>query len=446
MTGADAWTPPYIATLPREGSTRAPSPVCRRAPVALALLAVSSSGIIYASFDRFPAPKGAAVHIRAFVEALGAAFGPMDLVAIGDAPGAPAPALHGDVTYHPLGARGKDLVAQALTFRAHLGAWWHGRPRAKVVHVRSIFEGYPIARRKASLTDALVYEVNGLPSVELKYHHPDVADDAELMGKLLAQEQACLQAADLLVTPSAVTAEHLISRGADPSRLRVIPNGVDLDVFRYAPPRAPEPGRPVRLLYSGTMTAWQGVHHALDACRLLLRDLPVVLTLVGPLRKHARRALLDRCGDLLLQGAVELLEPLPQQELARLHHACDAVLVPLPVNDRNCVQGCCPLKLLEAMATGTPVIASDLPVVRCLAEDTEVLRIRPGSPKAIAEAVKALLANPTLGAALSAQARARVERDFPWGRAQEALVKAYEDDLGLARASTRSSTAASASA
>ncbi|RKH63919.1 glycosyltransferase family 4 protein [Corallococcus llansteffanensis] len=407
---------------------------------------MASSGIVYASFDRFPAPKGAAVHIRAFVEALGAAFGPVDLVAIGDAPGIPTPALSDAVTYHPLGARGKDLVAQALTFRAHLGAWWHGRPRAKVVHVRSIFEGYPIAQRKASLTDALVYEVNGLPSIELKYHHPDVADDAELMRKLIAQEDICLQAADLLVTPSAVTAEYLVSRGADPQRLRVIPNGVDLDVFRYAAPRAPEPGRPLRLLYSGTMTSWQGVHHALDACRLLLRDLPVVLTLVGPLRKHARRALLDRCGDLLLQGAVELLEPLPQEELARLHHACDVVLVPLPANDRNCLQGCCPLKLLEAMATGTPVVASDLPVVRALAEDTEVLRVRPGSAKAIAEAVKTLLANPIQGAALSAAARARVERDFPWGRAQEALVNAYADDLGIARASTRSSTAASASA
>ncbi|QAT81849.1 group 1 glycosyl transferase [Corallococcus coralloides] len=407
---------------------------------------MGTSGIVYASFDRFPAPKGAAVHIRAFVEALGAAFGPVDLVAIGDAPGAPPPALSPHVTYHPLGARGKDLVAQALTFRSHLGAWWRGRPRAKVVHVRSIFEGYPIARRKAALTDALVYEVNGLPSIELKYHHPDVSDDAELMRKLLAQEEACLQAADLLVTPSAVTAEHLLSRGADPKRLRVIPNGVDLDVFRYAPPRAPEAGRPVRLLYSGTMTAWQGVHHAIEACRLLRRDLPVTLTLVGPLRKHARRALLDRCGDLVLQGAVEILEPLPQEELARLHHACDVVLVPLPVNDRNCVQGCCPLKLLEAMATGTPVVVSDLPVVRALAEATEAYRIRPGSPKAIAEAVKDLIAHPALVAAMSANARARVERDFPWGRAQEALVNAYSDDLGIARVSTRDNTAASASA
>jgi glycosyltransferase involved in cell wall biosynthesis len=151
---------------------------------------------------------------------------------------------------------------------------------------------------------------------------------------------------------------------------------------------------------------------------------------------------MDRCGDLLLEGAVELLEPLPQAELARLHHACDVVLVPLPVNDRNCVQGCCPLKLLEAMATGTPVVASNLPVVRTLAGPEEVLLIRPGSAKAIAEAVKALRADSALGPALSAQARARVERDFPWGRAQASLVGAYEQAFGMRRTSGRHLTAA----
>lgn len=405
---------------------------------------------MYASFDRFPAPKGAAVHIRAFTEALGAAFGGVDLLALRDVstPGAGPLTLGAGVTYHPLEARGRDLVEQALSFRSHLAAWWRDRPRAKVVHVRSIFEGYPVARRKEALTDGLVFEVNGLPSIELKYHHPDVADDAELLRKLVAQEDACIARADLLVTPSEVTAEYLVGqRGADARRVRVIPNGVDLEVFRYAPPRAPQAGRPVRLLYSGTMTSWQGVHHAIEACRLLRREVPAVLTLVGPLRRQQRRALMDRCGDLLLEGAVELMEPLPQEALAKLHHECDVVLVPLPANDRNCVQGCCPLKLLEAMAAGTPVVASNLPVVRTLAGPDEVLLIRPGSAKAIAEAVKALRADAALGPALSAKARARVERDFTWSRANEALVRAYEETFfGMARSSTRRSTSASAPA
>src|SRR5947209_7291245 len=105
--------------------------------------------IVYASFDRFPAPKGAAVHIEAF------------------------------------------------------------------------------ARRKGAFCDRFVFEVNGLPSVEWKYHYPAVADDRELLRKLRAMEDACLAAADLVVTVSRVTADYLSGRGVDPGRIRVIPNGVD---------------------------------------------------------------------------------------------------------------------------------------------------------------------------------------------------------------------------
>ena len=404
---------------------------------------MSSSGLVYASFDRFPAPKGAAVHIRAFVEALAAAFGDVELLAIGgDAELSP---LEG-VRFHPLGARGPDLIQQALCFRNELAAWWRGREKASVVHVRSIYEGYPIARRKEQLTEHLVFEVNGLPSIELKYHSPAVADDAELLRKLVAQEDYCLSRADLVLTPSGVTARYLETRGVAPGRIRVIPNGVDTGLFSYEAPR-PWTERPVRLLYSGTMTSWQGVHHAIEACRLLRRDGPVHLTLVGPTRGRQRHELMDLCGELWTEGAVALLDALPQAELARLHRACDVVLVPLPPNDRNLVQGCCPLKLLEAMASGTPVVASDLPVVRALAEPgAHALLVRPGSPKAIAEAVRALRSDPTLGPGLSQRARARVERDFTWARAGEALVTAYEEAFGWVRSSTRRSTRASASA
>ncbi len=325
---------------------------------------MSSPSLVYVSFDRFPAPKGAAVHIRAFVEALGQAFGGVELLAIGG--DVPAPPMPG-VRFHPLGARGADLIQQALCFRGELAVWWRGRERASVVHVRSPFEGYPIARRKERLCEHLIFEVNGLPSLELKYHAPAVADDDELLRKLVAQEDYCLSRADLVLTPSEVTARYLETRGVAPGRVRVIPNGVDPLLFPFQVPR-PWEGRPVRLLYSGTMTSWQGVHPAIEACRLLRRELPVRLTLVGPVRRRQRRELLERCGALVGEGAVELVEALPQAELARLHHACDAVLVPLLPNDRNLVQGCCPLKLLEAMASGTPVVASDLPVVRALAE------------------------------------------------------------------------------
>ncbi len=183
--------------------------------------------MVYAAFDRFPAPKGAAVHIEAFAHALGAAFGGLNLVTVANHEPADPVTIPG-VTHVPLPALGNDLIERVANFRAHLSAWWKER-RFEVVQVRSIFEGYRIARHKESCCDRFVFEVNGLPSIELKYNYPAVADDRELLRKLAAMEDLCLAAADLVVTISQVTAGYLTGRGVSPERIRVIPNGVDIE-------------------------------------------------------------------------------------------------------------------------------------------------------------------------------------------------------------------------
>lgn len=424
--------------------------------------------IRYVSFDRVPAPKGAAVHIAAFVRALGRAYAPVQLVTLAPSPepGIERPVidwraspranpLYPGVTHVGLEVRGRNLIERALAFRGQLASLWGGR-RIPAVHVRSIYEGYPIARRKPALCDKLLYEVNGLPSIELKYHYPAVVEDRELMAKLAAQEQALLRAADLIVTPSRVTAELLHARGARPERVRVIENGVDVNLFHYREPRPwqrPDGSdRPVRLLYCGTLTPWQGIGYALEALRLYRRDFPAALTIVGPGRRKHRQRLADLCHTLDLgplyepdadadsppsdrpDAPVTLLRPMSQAQLAALHHEHDAVLAPLPANDRNLVQGCCPLKVIEAMASGTPLVASDIPVVRDLVRaDTEALLVKPGSGKAIKDALLRLRVESGLGRALSRAARDRAERQWTWERSCARLIATYEELLGPAQ-------------
>lgn len=247
------------------------------------------------------------------------------------------------------------------------------------------------------------------------------------MRKLESQEERCAAAADLIITPSAVTAAELRRRGALAERIAVIPNGVDESLFGYREPRDPS-GRPLRLLYVGTMTAWQGVHHALEALRLLLRDHPAELALVGPARARQRRELAARCAALGIDEQVSYLGPVSQAALVDHYHWADVALVPLPANDRNLVQGCCPLKLIEAMSAGVPAIASDLPVVRALASPEEhALLVRPGSPKATKDALVRLNASPRLAATLAAAARRRVEQQLTWKHASERLVARYRE-------------------
>jgi glycosyltransferase involved in cell wall biosynthesis len=123
----------------------------------------------------------------------------------------------------------------------------------------------------------------------------------------------------------------------------------------------------------------------------------------------------------------------PQAELAARLQESDIVLAPLTLNDRNLMQGCCPLKILESMAAGVPVIASDLPVVRELGCDQEhFLLVKPGSVDQIAQAVLRLAADRALARKISEQAREHILQRFTWRHAGDALASAYEE-VGISR-------------
>ena len=409
---------------------------------------MSSRSLAYVSFDRFPAPKGAAVHIDAFVSGLASRFDDVDLVTVASTLKPPTGSIiqRGEHSFRhtELPASGSSLVERVLCFRTHLRSWW-GRRRYDVAHVRSIYEGYPIAREKLRRCDKLVFEVNGLPSIELKYHYPNVADDRELMRKLIAQEETCLELADLIVTVSQVNAAYLRERGADPRKIRVIPNGVNLDLFSYRSPRAWD-DRPISLLYSGTLASWQGTRTAIKSLALCHQNFPVKLTIIGSGRPDQIQGLRDFAMRLGVGDLLNILDPVGQEELARFHQSADVILVPLQPNDRNVVQGCCPLKLLEALACGTPVIASDLPVVTGIARHhQEAILVRPGSAKAIKDAVCQLREQPDLRLKLSSQGRERIEEEFTWGRAQQQLLAAYEVLLASHHNSANSSSSTAVS-
>lgn len=391
---------------------------------------MTESQLAYISFDIVPAPKGAAIHIAAFSQALAAAFGDVELVTVSPTTETvDLYEIYPQVMHIMLPAVGDTLIHRILYFRSLLRTWLQ-KQRFAAVHIRSIYEGYGIALNKKQYCDRLIFEVNGLPSIELKYRYPAVADDRELLHKLHSQEQICLQAADLIVTPSSVTMEYLQNRGIEPEKIRVIPNGVDLNVFTYC---LNQNLQPFKMLYFGTLSPWQGVNLAIEALELLNRDLPAFLTVIGQGRDYQIKALKQLALKLGVADKLTILEAMPQKQLVEYIHTSNVILAPLTPNDRNLVQGCCPLKILEAMATGTPVIASDLPVVRELGIDgVHFLLVKSGSAKAIKDAVLRLRNERELATQLAINARKRIEEYYTWKAAGEALIAVYQE-LGIKR-------------
>ena len=380
--------------------------------------------IAYVSFDSVPAPKGAATHIEAFARALGRHFGEVELVTVGSSERIERwPA----VFHTELPAIGETLIDRVLYFRRFLGHWLATR-RFEAIQFRSIFEGLPLLGRAR-----LIFEVNGLPSIELKYRYPGVEDDRELMRKIVAQEQDCLAAADLIVTPSGVTREYLITkRGVPERKIRVIPNGVHVEMWSGAPALI---HGVFRLLYFGTLASWQGVELGIRALAQVRSDVAASFTIIGATSNRESEALMGLAAKLGIGDSVSVLPSTTQVDLAGQVRAANAVLAPLALNDRNVVQGCCPLKILEGMAAGVPVIASDLSVVRELGCDGEhLVLVKAGSVDQIANAVLRLARDPEFASKIGRQARAHVMEHYTWERAGEALCRAHEE-LGISRVS-----------
>jgi glycosyltransferase involved in cell wall biosynthesis len=371
---------------------------------------------LYASFDRFPSRKGSAVHIDRFARTLFERAGGGLLYVLGG-DDLPPYQREGEVEVVRYSRASENYLERALGFSARLEALLDaGGASIRVAHFRDPWSGMAVLERDL----VRVYEVNGLPSVELPYLHPRIPPGT--LERIAEVEQRCLDAADAVVVPSPVIAAALARRGVARERLHVIPNGADLGAPTARPPDAPDR----YLLYFGALQPWQGLDTALRALARLsdLEDLHLVVCASVHRRKaKPYRKLAARLG---VADRVHWRFALPEHELAPWREHALASLAPLRDCARNVAQGCAPLKVLESMASGVPVLASDLPVVRELMEDGgQGLLVPPDRPGELARAVRTLLDFPERSAAMGAAARARVEERFTWSAAVAALDDLY---------------------
>ncbi|HEX4365325.1 MAG TPA: glycosyltransferase family 4 protein [Rhodopila sp.] len=197
--------------------------------------------------------------------------------------------------------------------------------------------------------------------------------------------QSAIRDASALIAVSAALKKALVDLGAPPGKVTVLRNGVETDLFR------PPPDRPairaalgltgLTLISVGGLIERKGHHRTIEA----MRQLPGYTLLIageGPER--------DRLSGLIathgLGDRVRLLGPRPHRDLPALYGAADASVL------ASSREGWANV-LLESMACGTPVVASDIwgnpEVVRAPAAG---VIYQPNTPDGIAAGVRQLFA------------------------------------------------------
>jgi hypothetical protein len=214
-----------------------------------------------------------------------------------------------------------------------------------------------------------------------------------------ALERQILSEVDVLVAPQRLTLEAVRELVREGVPAAVVPNGTRL------PARTAPVEQDIDILYLGSLTAWKGVDTLVAAMPLLH---PYKLAIVGGREERARNALLAMAVRLGCADRVEFIPPVPPGYVWKLYARARVGVVPLSSSYLEAREYTCPLKLLEMMAAGLPIVTSRLPSVQeYVREGEDALMARSDDPDDFARTIRRLLEDHQLAARLAASATAK---------------------------------------
>lgn len=238
-----------------------------------------------------------------------------------------------------------------------------------------------------------VYEVRGFQE-QTWTGNLERSERGEYYRRRFRQENRCMNAADRVITIAEAMAAEITDRGIPPEKLAVVPNAVDVE--RFTPRDKREDliesyrlGNRFVVGYISNLGAREGIDQLIRAIGILRSNNQDVVCLVagdGPERKRLDRLV----TELDLEEQVRLVGHVPNDQIEDHYALIDLFVVPR-IDDRAS-RLVTPLKPLEAMSMGLPVVASSLPALEELvAPGDRGMTFPPSDPVAMAEVIQSLL-------------------------------------------------------
>jgi phosphatidylinositol alpha-mannosyltransferase len=201
--------------------------------------------------------------------------------------------------------------------------------------------------------------------------------------------------------------------------VQIVPNGADVDVFATAEAASLPHGR--KLLFCGRLEPRKGFPVAVRAFAALAQKYPdLQLVVVGD---GADRTAVNEL-DPRLRSRVHMLGRVSYRSLPTYHQASDIFISPATGSESFGIV------LVEAMAAGLPLVASDIPGYREVARhEVDGLLVTPSDPDALAVGVRRLLDDPELARTLGRSGERRA-RAFAWESIVDRIEEIYGDAVG----------------
>src|SRR3989475_9115297 len=199
-----------------------------------------------------------------------------------------------------------------------------------------------------------------------------------------------------------------------PDRLHLIPNAVDVEKFH---PPAEDGDRPPTVTFLGRLEQWKGANSFIQIARKVLQEVPETLFQMagdGPLRNKLMADARD------LNRSIRFLGEVNHERIPELLRQSSVLLLP------SFIEGL-PTSCLEALASGTAVVASDTGGGSEIIPDGQTGFLWPrGGLGAFPHRVLRLLRDPGIARPMGPNRRALVEHLYSWTRVAEVTERLYE--------------------
>ena len=237
--------------------------------------------------------------------------------------------------------------------------------------------------------------------------------------------KAVLKEADKIIVVSNATMKYVLSLGADPEKIKLLYNGVDLKRFKpltgvkdAVREKLGIPKNALVVITVRRLVYKNGVDTLIDSAKIAIKKNPRLLFLVvgtGPDFAEVKA----RIEQLGIGNSFRLMGFVSDEDLPVYYNAADFFVLPSKSGEGL------PLVALEAMACGLPVVATRVGGIAEIMMEGYGKIVPPDNPDALAEAVLEFSHREL--SALKNGLRSRIEQKFSWDKNVERLVKTYEE-------------------
>jgi glycosyltransferase involved in cell wall biosynthesis len=233
-----------------------------------------------------------------------------------------------------------------------------------------------------------------------------------------AREIEVMQRADHVVTLAETMVERIVSDGISPDKITIAPNAIDPAMFP-SPQRDRAAARRHGIAddepivgYISSLSKYEGIETLIKATAFLREEgIGVRCLIVGD--GDARERLERVAARHDVTDAVVFTGRVPHTEVAGYYAAIDVFVVPR--RDERVSRFVQPLKPFEALASGIPLVVSDLPALRLIVEQSGAGRtFAPNDPESLASVLRTLLEDHGLRAELGRRGSTHVLRHHTW--------------------------------